>query len=376
MAMRNFLMPLMLAVFVPLQAHSEEIQTVKIGFSSPMSGPQASSGKDNQAGLQMAVERLNARGLVVAGKKLQFEIVTEDDQADAQAGVVAAKKLIDAGVKGVLGPYNSSVALPASKLYNDAGIVMATVATNPLVTRQNLPYVFRVAANDGQQGGKLATFSLIKLGIKTVSIIDDKTAYGQGVADEFEKVAKSIGMQVLGRQSILQKSTEFSPILAAIKSQKPDVVFYGGDAPQAGPLVRQFKQQGIKTLFLGGDGICSSEMGKLAGDASGPYIYCTQGRAMLEKSAEGKAFTADFKKKFNRLPDVYAASFFDGLNLMAEAMKIAGSVEPKQYATALAKIQYKGIAGSYRFDERHDLKDAPVTVFQFDATGPIAITSY
>ncbi|MDQ3058586.1 MAG: branched-chain amino acid ABC transporter substrate-binding protein [Pseudomonadota bacterium] len=375
MSMRKSLVPVMLAVFVPLLAHAEEIQIVKIGFSSPLSGPRVASGKDSEAGLRMAAERLNARGLVVAGKKLQFEIVAEDDRADAEAGVAAAKRLLDSGVKAVMGPYNSSVALPASKLYNDAGVVMATVATNPQVTRQNLPYVFRVAASDSQQGGKLATFALIKLGVKTLSIVDDRTAYGQGLADEFEKVAKSIGIQVLGRQFTTDKATEFSSILTTIKAQKPDAVFYGGTAPQAGPMVRQFGQQGIKTMFLGGDGICSSEMGKLAGDAIGPYIYCTQGRAMLT-SEEGKTFTLDFKKKFDRLPGVYAASFFDGLNLVAEAMKMAGSIEPKLYSGALAKIQYKGIAGNYRFDERHDLKEAPVTVFQFDASGPTAISSY
>lgn len=373
--MKKSMIPAVMAVCLPLLAHAQEIQIVKIGFSSPLSGPQASSGKDNEAGLQMAAERLNARGLVVAGKKLQFEIVSEDDQADPQAGVAAAKKLLDAGVKGVLGPHNSSVAMPASRLYNDAGVVMATAATNPQITRQNLPYVFRVAASDGQQGGKLATFALIKLGVKTVSIVDDRSAYGQGLADEFEKVAKSIGMQVLGRQFTTEKASEFGAILATIKAQKPDAVFYGGFAPQAGPMVRQLKQQAIKTTFLGGDGICSSEMGKLGGDAIGPYIYCTQGRAIL-KSEEGKTFTADFKKKFNRLPDVYAASFFDGLNLMAEAMKTAGSIEPKQYSAAMSKIQYKGIAGNYRFDERRDLKEAPVTVFQFDASGPVALTSY
>jgi len=375
MSFHKSFMPVMMAVFLPLSVHSQEIQTVKIGFSSPLSGAQAAIGRDNEAGLQMAAERLNARGLVIAGKKLQFEIVSEDDHVDIQSGVTVAKKLVDAGVKGVLGPYHSAVALPASKVYNEAGIVMATVATNPQITRQNLPYVFRVVASDSQQGGKLATFALIKLGVKTVSIIDDRTAYGQGLADEFEKVAKSIGMQVLGRQSIAEKATEFAPILATLKGQKPDAIFYGGAAPQAAPLVRQLKQQGIKSLFLGGDGICSSEMGRLGGDAMGSYIYCTQGRSMLE-SAEGKNFTADFRKKFNRLPDVYAASFFDGLNLMVEAMKIAGSIEPKQYAIALKKVQYKGIAGNYRFDERHDLKDAPVTVFQFNGAEPAAISSY
>lgn len=376
MLMRKSLIPAMLVAFAHLSGYSQEIQVVKIGLSSPLSGPQASSGKDNEAGLQMAAEQLNAHPIIVAGKKIQFEIISEDDHADSQSGIVSAKKLVSLGVKGVLGPYNSGVALAVSKVYNDAGIVMATVATNPKVTQQNLPYVFRVAASDSQQGGKLASFAIVKLGIKTVSIIDDRTAYGQGLADEFEKVAKSFGAQILERHFTTDKATDFSAILQTVKAQKPDAVFYGGLAPQAGPMVRQLKQLGIKTLFLGGDGICSPEMGRLAGDAIGPHIYCTQGRSVLDKSANGKAFAADYKKKFNRPPEVYAASFFDGLNMMAEAMKIAASTEPKQYAAALTKIHYKGIVGSYRFDERHDLKDAPVTVFQFNGIEPTALSDY
>lgn len=355
---------------------AQEIQVVKIGFSSPLSGAQAAAGKDNEGGLRMAAERLNSQGLVVGGRKLRFEIVGEDDQADPRSGVAVAQKLVDLGVKGVVGPYNSGVTIPASKVYNDAGIVMATVASNPKVTRQGFPYVFRVAASDSQLGGKLASYAAAKLNMKTVYLIDDRTAYGQGLADEFEKVARATGVKVLGREFTTDRATDFLSILTTIKAQKPDAVFYGGYAPQGGPMARQMKQLGIKSLLLGGDGICSPEMGRLAGDAAGPHIYCTQGGTLLERQADGQTFAADYRKKFNRAPEVYAASFYDGLNLIAAAMKAANSIEPKQYSAALAQISYKGVAGTYRFDERHDLKDSPVIVFQFKNAEPAALTTY
>lgn len=366
----------MLVLATPLLVHSQEVQAVKIGISGPLSGPQAASGIDNFGGLQMAAERLNAQGVVVAGKKLRFELVNEDDQADPKSGVAVAQKLVDMGVKGVVGPNNSGVAIPASRIYNDAGIVMATVASNPKVTLQKMPYVYRIAASDSQLGGKLAAYAAKKLNVKTVYLIDDRTAYGQGLTDEFEKVAKASGIKILGREFTTDKATEFLAILTTIKAQKPEAVFFGGYAPQAGPMARQMKQLGMQTKMLGGDGICMPEMGRLAGDAIGPHIYCTQGGAMLDRAADGKAFAEEYKKKFNRPPEVYAASFYDGLNLIALAMKAANSIEPREYSKALAKVNYKGIAGVYRFDENHDLKDSPVIVFQFKGAEPVALESF
>jgi ABC-type branched-subunit amino acid transport system substrate-binding protein len=366
----------MLALTVPLAVHSQEIQTVKIGISGPLSGPQAASGIDNFGGAQMAAEKLNAQGVVVAGKKLRFELVSEDDQADPRQGVAVAQKLVDMGVKGILGPNNSGVALPASKIYNDAGVVVATVASNPKVTLQKYPAVFRIAASDSQLGGKLASYAAKKLNVKTVYLIDDRTAYGQGLTDEFEKIAKASGIKILGREFTTDKATEFLAILTTIKAQKPDAIFFGGYAPQGGPMVRQMKQLGIKSKFLGGDGICMPEMGRLSGDAAGTHIYCTQGGAMLDRLADGKAFASDYSKKFSRPPEVYAASFYDGLHLIAGAMKTANSIEPKIYSKALEKVNYKGIAGVYTFDENHDLKESPVIVFQFKGQEPVALESF
>jgi len=373
---RRFIPIVPLLAIVPAIAFAQDVQVVKIGFSSPLSGPQSAAGKDNQGGVQMAVDRLNAQGIVVGGKKVKFELLIEDDQGDPRAGVSVAQKLVDTGVKAVIGPYNSGVTIPASKVYNDANIIVATVSSNPKITQQGYFNVFRVAANDIQLGGKIALYAAKELKVKRVAVVDDRTAYGQGLANEFEKIAKANGMEVTGHDYTNDKATDFNAILTSIKAKKPDAIFYGGYAPQGGPMVRQMKQIGLQALMLGGDGICSAEMGRLGGDAVGSSVYCTQGGAMLDKLAEGKTFSADYKKQFNRPPEVYAASFYDGMMLVAQAMKAANSIEPKQYGPALAKIQYKGVAGVYEFDEKHDLKSSPVTVFQFKGGEPVALTSY
>jgi branched-chain amino acid transport system substrate-binding protein len=376
MAYRTGIFSIIALSAVSAASYAQDAQVVKIGFSSPLSGPQASAGKDNQGGLQMAIDRLNSQGFTVGGKKVRFEALMEDDQADPRAGVTVAQKLVDAGVKAIIGPYNSGVTIPASKVYNDAGIVMATVASNPKVTEQGFPYVFRVAASDSQLGGKMGLYAAKELKVKRVLIIDDRTAYGQGLGNEFEKVAKANGIQIIGREYTNDKASDFMAILTSAKAKKPDAIFYGGYAPQGGPMARQMKQIGLNVMLLGGDGICSPEMGRLGGDAIGPHIYCTQGGAILEKAESGKTFATEYKQKYNRPPEVYAASFYDGMMLVAQAMKAANSVEPKQYVPELAKIKYKGVAASYDFDEKHDLKQSPVTVFQFKGGEPVAITNY
>jgi len=360
----------------PAFSLAQDTQTVKIGFSAPLSGPQAAAGKDNQGGFQMAIDRLNSQALTIGGKKIKFEPVMDDDQADPRSGVAVAQKLVDTGVKAIVGPYNSGVTLPASKVYNDAGIVMATVASNPKITEQGFPYVFRVAASDSQLGGKMGLYAAKELKVKRVAIVDDRTAYSQGLANEFEKVAKANGIEIVGREYTTDKASDFLAILTSIKSKKPDAIFYGGYAPQGGPMARQMKQIGLNALLMGGDGICSPEMGRLGGDAVGAQVYCTQGGALLDKVEAGKTFAVEYKQKYNRPPEVYAASFYDGMMLIAQAMKAANSVEPKQYAPELAKIRYKGVAAAYEFDSKHDLKQSPVTVFQFKGGEPVALTSY
>ena len=361
---------------LPLLAFAADEQVVKIGFSSPMTGAQAPAGKDNENGVKLSIDELNAKGVAIGGKKVRFELLVEDDQADPKSGVQAAQKLVDAGVKAVLGPYNSGVAIPASRVYNDAGIVMATVGSNPKITLQNFPYVYRIGANDSQLGGKMAMYAARELKLKKIAVIDDRTAYGQGVVDEFVKAAKTVGVTIAAREYTNDKATDFTSILTSIKTKKPDAIFYGGYFAQAAAMKRQMKQLGVDAYLLGGDTICNAEMGKLSGDAMDSRVFCTQGGSLLEAENAGKTFSANYQKAYGSKPLTYAVSFYDGMNMIAEAMQKAKSADPKVYQPVLAKIKFQGVAGVYEYDKNHDMKSSPVTVFDFKNGEPSPITSY
>lgn len=349
---------------------------VKIGHSGPLSGAQAFSGKDNENGVRLAVEELNAKPITVAGKKLKFELQSEDDQGDPKAGVAAAQKLIDQGVKYVVGPYNSGVAIPASRAYNDAGVLIASVATNPKLTQQGYKGLFRVNASDSQLGTKMALYAANELKLKTVAVIDDRTAFGQGVAEEFKKQAKAAGMTVAGHEFTTDKAFDFTSILTKLKNKKVEAIFFGGYAPQGAPMARQMKQLGINAKLLGGDTICTAEMGKLGGDAVGENVLCSQGGAILDKAASGPAFKAKFKARFKQEPDVYAAAYYDATMMYAQAMQKTNSLDPQKVGAAISAGAYKGVTGTYSFDERGDMKQSPVTIFNFKGGQPAPLTTY
>lgn len=365
-----------LALLGMVGAVSAQETIVKIGHSGPLSGAQAFSGKDNENGVRLAIEELNAKPLTVGGKKLKFELLTEDDQADPKSGVNVAQKLIDSGVKFVVGPYNSGVTIPASRVYNDAGVLVATVASNPKITEQGYKNLFRVNASDTQLGSKMALYAAKELKVKTVAVIDDRTAYGQGVAEEFKKQAKASGLTIAGHEFTNDKAADFTAILTNLKSKKVEAVFFGGYAPQGGPMARQMKQLGLNAKLLGGDTICVAEMGKLGGEAVGDNVLCAQGGAILDKAAAGPAFKDKYKKRFNQDPDVYAASFYDGMMMYADAMKKSNSIEPAKVSAEIVKGTFKGVAGTYAFDDKGNMKSSPVTIFTFKNGQPAAITSY
>jgi branched-chain amino acid transport system substrate-binding protein len=360
----------------PLLCSAAADQTVKIGFSSPLTGAQSAAGKDNRNGVQMAIDALNKNPIVVGGKTIHFEMLDEDDEADPKSGVQAAQKLVDAGVKAVLGPYNSGVAIPASRVYNDAGIVMATVGSNPQITLQGYPYVFRIGASDSQLGGKMALYAAKELKLKKVAVVDDRTAYGQGVAEQFIKAAKAHGVDIVRREFTNDRATDFNSILTSIKAKKPDGIFFGGYYPQAAAMRQQMQQLGINAYLMGGDAICNEKLGQLGGSAVDSHVYCTQGGSMLEAQTSGKAFSSDYQKRNGSKPLTYAVSFYDGMMAIANAMKKANSVEPAKYAPVLASGKYQGVAGVYEFDRHHDLKDSPVTVYRFEGGAPTPLTSY
>ena len=344
-------------------------QVVKIGHVGPISGAIAHLGKDNENGARLAVEELNAKGVTIGGKKVRFELLAEDDAADPKQGTAAAQKLVDQKVSGVIGHLNSGTTIPASKLYNDAGIPqISPSATNPKYTRQGFKTAFRVVADDVHLGGTLGRYAIQDLKGKAIAVIDDRTAYGQGVADEFEKAVKAAGGKIVGREFTSDKSTDFMPILTTLKGKKPDIVFFGGMDAVAGPMLKQMKSLGVQAKFMGGDGICTAELAKLAGDAMADgQVVCAEAGGVdgtLKKGMED--FGARFKKRFNADVQLYAPYVFDAVNVMVDAMVKANSSDPAKYLPLLAKTSgYKGVTGTIGFDEKGDIENGALTLFTY-----------
>jgi len=371
--------PLALALIASVAAGgaSAQDQVVRIGVSGPLSGANAFAGKDNENGVRLAVEELNAQKLKLGGRNVRFELMSEDDQGDPKAGMNVAQKFADAGVKFVLGPYNSGVAIPASRVYNDAGILMSTVGTNPKITQSRYPNVFRIVASDNQVGGSMAAYAARELKIKTVGVVDDRTAFGQGIAEEFAKQARASGLNVAGREFTNEKASDFAAILTAFRAKKVDAIFFGGYAPQGAPMARQMKQLGLGSVrLLGGDTLCSPEMAKLGGDAVGTNVLCAQAGAMLDKQPGGPGFKARYKQRFQREPDVYAPAFYDQTMFIAQAMKNANSVDAAAVSKLLHTMSYQGVAGTYGYDAGGNLKKTAVTVYTFKGGALAPLASY
>jgi branched-chain amino acid transport system substrate-binding protein len=341
---------------------------VKIGHVGPLTGGIAHLGKDNELGAKLAIEDLNAKGIKLGGQTVKFELLAEDDGADPKQGTAAATKLVDAKVSGVIGHLNSGTTIPASKIYHDAGIPqISPSATNPKYTLQGFKSAFRVVAHDGQLGGTLGRYAVKDVKAKNIAIIDDRTAYGQGVADEFQKAVKAAGGKIVGREFTNDKATDFNAILTKLKGAKPDLVFYGGMDAVAGPMLRQMKQLGINAKFMGGDGICSSELIKLAGDgmADGQVICAEAGGVTKEKEAAMTAWRTRFKEKTGQDVQIYAPYVYDATMVMAAAMQKADSADPKKYLPELAKISYDGVTGKIAFDSKGDIKDGALTLYTY-----------
>jgi branched-chain amino acid transport system substrate-binding protein len=333
--------------------------TVKIGHAGPLTGGIAHLGKDDENGARLAVEEATAKKLKIGGKTVKFELMSEDDQADAKMGPIIAQKFADAKVAGVAGHLNSGVSIPASAVYNQAGIPMISgSATNPKLTEQGFKNIFRTVGRDDQQGPAIAQY-LTAQKIKKIAIADDATAYGEGLANEVEKTLKAAGVQVVAREKATDKTTDFKAILTKMKGKTPDAIFYGGMDATGGPMIKQARELGIKASFAFGDGACTDEMGKLAG-AAAEGLICSQ--AGLPASAASKSFNDAFKAKYGDVKQ-YAPFFYDAVGLMIAAMQKADSTDPAKYLPELQKISYNGATGKIEFDEKGDRKNAEITIF-------------
>ncbi|MBW8897218.1 MAG: branched-chain amino acid ABC transporter substrate-binding protein [Massilia sp.] len=348
-------------------AHAQS--QVKIGSASPLSGPSAHQGKDIENGARLAIDDLNARGATIAGRKVKWVLLAEDDGSDPKLGTAVAQKLVDGGVVAVVGHLNSGTTVPASKIYNSAGIPqISPAATTPLYTHQGYRTAFRVVANDDLVGRVLARYAIDTLKAKKIAIIDDRTAFGQGLADQFAQDVKRMGgAEIVSRQFTNDRASDFSAILTQIRARRPDVIFYGGMDATAGPMLKQMQALGIDAKFVSGDGVCSEKLPLLAGSALGDdrVVCVVAGGVDAPLEAGMTAFAERYRKRYGMPFQTYAPYAYDATMAFAAAMRAAGSYDPATFLPALARIRYQGITGTIAFDANGDLRDAALTLYTY-----------
>ena len=337
----------------------------RIGLAAPLTGGVAHLGKDVENGARLAVEEINAAGLVVGGDKVTLQLDSQDDAADPRLATQVAQRLVDDGVVAVVGHVTSGTSIPAASIYSRAGIVQITPSsTNPAFTMQGFKTTYRVVGTDAQQGPALATYAAKTLNVKSVAIVDDGTAYGQGLADEFANTAKSLGINIMSRDATTDKATDFRAILTTIKGERPDAIMYGGLDNTGGPFVKQARQLGIRARVLGGDGICTESLAGLAGEAA-RNVVCSQPSIALERMDGGPAFSAKYEKRFGGPVLLNAPFAYDAVYIIADAMKRAGSTERGPILAAMPLTDYHGIIGETVFDDKGDQKHITVSLFDY-----------
>jgi branched-chain amino acid transport system substrate-binding protein len=363
------LLPVSAAVvaFATMSTGASADQVVKIGHVGPLTGGSAHLGKDNENGARLAVEEINAKGLTINGQKVTLALDAQDDAADPRQATQVAQKLVDDKVVAVIGHLNSGASIPASKIYSDAGIVqISPSSTNPAYTLQGFKTTYRVVATDAQQGPALANYAAKGMNVKTVAVVDDSTAYGQGLANEFEKTAKSLGLKVVSHDATSDKAVDFRAILTKIKGENPDAIMYGGMDATGGPFARQAKQLGLRAKVLSGDGVCVDTLPQLAG-AAADNVVCSQAGMALEKMPGGAAFQAKYVKRFGHGIEFDAPFTYDAVYIVVDAMKRANSTEPSKVLAAMPSTSYNGVIGTTTFDSHGDLQHGVISLYDFKA---------
>ncbi|KQW20187.1 branched-chain amino acid ABC transporter substrate-binding protein [Acidovorax sp. Root402] len=357
-------------------ASAQDVQTVKIAHAGPVSGGIAHIGKDTENGVRLAIDDLNAQNLVIGGKKIKFEIAAEDDAGDPRQATAVAQKLCDQKVAGVVGHLQSGTSIPASAVYAKCDLPHITAsASNPDLTKPGHKTTFRLIANDNALGAALALFGADHLKLKSVAIIDDRTAYGQGVASVFKATAQQKGLKVVAEEFTNDKATDFMAILTAIKNKKPDAIFYGGLDAQAGPMLRQMEQLGLGNVkFFGGDALCTEKLPELSGKTPAlKNVTCATGGASVDKMQGGSDWKKRYDAKFPSQFQIYSPYAYDAAMVLADAMKRANSVDPKVFAPFLAKTEYKGVTANIAFTAKGELTTPAVTLYTFKDGSRVAL---
>ncbi|CAI0789338.1 branched-chain amino acid ABC transporter substrate-binding protein [Serratia entomophila] len=352
------------AVMIGLSAPAQAGDTVLIGLAGPLTGPSARIGKDLENGAQLAIADANAQKPTLNGKPVTFKLLSEDDQSDPRTAVAVAQRLVDEGVAGVVGHWNTGTSIPAARIYHDAGIAqVAPVATGHGYTQQGFDTSFRVMGHDDDGGNYAGQYAVKELKAKRIAVIDDRTAFGQGLADEFIKSLQAQGMQPVSREYVDDKTVDFSAVLTTIRSKNADLIFFGGVDSQAAPLARRLKQLGMNAQLMGAGGFVSQTFLTLA-QKEGDGVVALEPGLPLEQMPGGKAFEQAYRDRYKTHIELHAPFAYDATRVLIAAIEQAGSADPADYLPKLRAIRYQGVTGTIAFDAQGNLQQPSFTLYK------------
>ncbi|WP_413715113.1 branched-chain amino acid ABC transporter substrate-binding protein [Serratia ureilytica] len=338
--------------------------TVLIGLAGPLTGPSARIGKDLENGARLAIADANAQKPTLNGKPVTFKLVSEDDQSDPRTAVAVAQRLVDEGVAGVVGHWNTGTSIPAARIYHDAGIAqVAPVATGHGYTQQGFDTSFRVMGHDDDGGNYAGQYAVKTLKAKRIAVIDDRTAFGQGLADEFIKSLQAQGVQPVTHEYVDDKTVDFSAVLTTVRSKNADLIFFGGVDSQAAPLARKLKQLGMNAQLMGAGGFVSQTFLTLA-QREGEGVVALEPGLPLEQMPGGKAFEQAYRDRYHTHIELHAPFAYDATRVLIAAIEQADSANPADYLPKLRAIHYQGVTGDIAFDAQGNLQQPSFTLYR------------
>lgn len=345
-------------------AQAQDEQVVLIGLAAPLTGPSARIGKDLENGAQLALDDANAKHPSIAGKPVVYKLVSVDDQSDPRTAVTVAQQLVDRHVIGVVGHWNTGCSVPAARVYHDAGIAqIAPASTGHQYTQQGFDTSFRIMGHDDDGGAYTGAYVVKTLKAKRIAVLDDQTAFGAGLANQFIKGVQANGGNVIDHQYVTDKTLDFSGVLTAIKAKRPDLVFFGGLDAEAAPLVRRMRQLHIQAPLLGAGGFVSQTFLKLS-DPAGDGVTALEPGRPLERMPGGAAFDAQYRARWHAPIELHAPFAYDAAATLIAATQQANSLAPKKIVQTLHAMHRDGVTGTIAFDAQGNLVDPAYTIYQ------------
>lgn len=355
--MTRYLLVLATALSLGLFACSKEKSGITIGVAGPMTGSEAVFGEQFVHGAQKAVEDINAKGGVL-GQKLT--LVMGDDACDPKQAVSVANDMASKGAVFVAGHYCSGSSIPASDVYNESDIVQISPAsTNPDFTERGLPNVFRVCGRDDAQGPTAADYIVKHFPGKKIAVVDDKSTYGKGLADQFKKALNEKGVTEVLHESITAGEKDYSPLVSKLKQAGADILYFGGYKTEGGLIVRQMREQGLKTTLVGGDALVTDEFWSITG-AAGEGTLMTFGPDPRLNPANADLVAAFRAAKYE--PEAYTLYTYAAIQAWAQAAEKAGSTDAAKVEAVLKSEHFDTVLGKIGFNAKGDM-DAPGYVF-------------